>query len=180
MEANGGAHPASSLLEFLIAKADAINSRDIAALTELIARSARIKAAFVVADEHESTGVRALLNLGHTFGHAFESVAGLNLLHGEAVAVGLLAAMRCATAADRMQPGDGECIRDLMKRFGLPLCLPRPASFQSILTAMRYDKKSSGGKLRLVLPSGVGHAHIVDDVPQATVEDALREVGATP
>jgi 3-dehydroquinate synthase len=179
-EASGGAHPASSLLEFLIANADAIDSRTMAALVDLIARSARIKASIVAADERETAGVRALLNLGHTFAHAFESFRDLNLLHGEAVAIGLNAAMRCAVATGRLQASDAQRIRDLIQAFGLPLHLPRSAPHDRILTVMAYDKKASGGRLRLVLPRGVGSAEIVDDVAQAVVHNALHEVGATP
>ncbi len=165
------------LLDVLAESAAAIERRDVEVLSGLIERCVRIKAAIVERDEREA-GPRALLNLGHTFAHAIEAVGRLDLRHGEAVSIGLVAASRCAALTGRLTAGEQKRIASVLASCGLPLRLPAPASTQELSRAMRFDKKSSGGTLRLVLPRGLGSAEIAADVPPEAVAAAWAEVGA--
>jgi 3-dehydroquinate synthetase len=119
--------------------------------------------------------MRALLNFGHTFGHALETVTGyMRYLHGEAVAIGMVQAARLATRLGRAPAADGERLARLLARFGLPVdadaSLVAP---QSLLDAMRLDKKAGAHGLRFILWSGIGRADIVDGVADADVLTAL-------
>lgn len=163
------------LLKLLEDNATRLLGGDIEALSDLIARSAKIKAAIVEADEREA-GLRALLNLGHTLGHAIESITELGLKHGEAVALGLCAAARAATSLGHMAAIDETRLRSLLTRLGLPTRLPKPVDPNRLLAAMRYDKKAAGGAMRLVLPVGLGKAAIFDDVPQSVVEAGIDSI----
>lgn len=155
----------------------ALRARTPAALAFAIERSCANKARVVAADEKE-TGRRALLNLGHSFGHAIETGMGYGAwLHGEAVAAGM------AMAADLSRRlgwlSDAECARieSLLRAAGLPTRAPAltPTRF---LELMAVDKKNLAGRLRLVLLKGIGGAVIVDDVPLALIEQTLRECQA--
>lgn len=150
--------------------------RDPLALEHIVGRSIRLKASVVEADERETSGARAALNYGHTFGHALEAVAGYGrLLHGEAVAIGMAWAARLARALGRI-PHDVVARQDrLLERLGLPISTssltPAP-DVRALLDAMRRDKKSVGGKLRFVLPDRIGHVELVDGV----AEDEVRRI----
>ena len=159
------------------AAAAALLARDTGVLTDVVARSAAIKAAVVSADEHERTGLRATLNYGHTLAHALETVGGYGLLHGEAVAVGLVFAAELAAALDRVPAEAPAATRTMLTRFGLPTQAPDGLSADDLITLMRRDKKASGG-LTFVLPApGGGPLERVDDPPAAAVDRALAEVG---
>jgi len=152
-------------------------ARDPAVLTDVVARSAAIKAAVVSADEHERTGRRATLNYGHTLAHALETVGGYGLLHGEAVAVGLVFAAELAAALDRLAPGAPDATRQMLARFGLPTEAPDGLAAADLITLMRRDKKAAGG-LTFVLPApGGGPLERVDDPPAAAVDRALAAIG---
>ncbi len=169
----------SDFFAFLEHRVDAINQRDAGILRQIIARSCRLKADVVERDEYERTGLRAVLNYGHTFAHAFEALAGYGeLLHGEAVAVGMLYASRLA---ERLSFIDADVTRRqevLLKAFGLPTRLPSNWSHSddAILDRMRLDKKTVGGKLRFVLPKRLGHVEVIADVPEADVRAVLRKL----
>lgn len=165
------------LLRFIADNARAILSLDMNLVTELIARSVRIKASIVEQDERESDR-RMLLNLGHTFAHAIEAQEELALPHGEAVALGLHAAVRCALNLGKIAKSDADQVRTLLHDVGLPKALPHAVSPERLLAAMAHDKKSSGGNIRLVLPVGLGSAGVFDSVPSAVIADALQEIGA--
>ena len=167
------------LLAFIADRAPAILNHDTGALTELIERCARIKASIVEDDERE-IGRRALLNLGHTFAHAIEPIPELDLLHGEAVAIGLAAVLRCALRTKRINDEEERTIIDLLRVLKLPTRLSRPVESHRILEAMRYDKKTREGKMRLVVPIGLGRAEVIEDVPIDVVCDALEHIGAAP
>jgi 3-dehydroquinate synthase len=157
--------------------AAALLARDPDVLTDVVARSAAIKAAVVAADEHERTGLRATLNYGHTLAHALETVGGYGLLHGEAVAVGLVFAAELAARLDRLPPEAPDATRQMLARFGLPTSAPDGLAAADVLTLMRRDKKAAGG-LTFVLPApGGGPLERVDDPPAAAVERALAAVG---
>jgi len=157
--------------------AAALLARDPATLTDVVARSAAIKAAVVSADEHERTGLRATLNYGHTLAHALETLGHYGLLHGEAVAVGLVFATELAAHLDRLPPDAPHAIRAMLSRFGLPTAAPAGLTAADLITLMRRDKKAVGG-LTFVLPSpGGGPLERVDDPPAAAVDRALAAVG---
>jgi len=155
-------------------------ARDPAVLTDVVARSAALKAAVVSADEHERTGLRATLNYGHTLAHALETAGHYGLLHGEAVAVGLVFATELAAALGRLPADAPAATRRMLERFGLPTTAPNGLAADEVITLMRRDKKSAGG-LTFVLPApGGGPLERVDDPPPAAVEYALAAVGVGP
>jgi 3-dehydroquinate synthase len=167
----------ASLLNWIEAQLVSILKCDLGALEMLIDRCARIKAAIVQDDERE-TGRRALLNLGHTFAHIIEPIAELQLKHGEAVSIGLVAAMHVAIQTDRMSNSDADRVRSFLERIGLPVRINQPIPIGTLTRAMSHDKKVIGGRVRLIVPRGIGAAEIVDDVPATAVEDAWRHIGA--
>jgi 3-dehydroquinate synthase len=167
-----------ALLDEMERSIAAIERRDPQTLTNLIAANVRIKAAIVAADEREERDVRARLNLGHTFAHAFESQTALGLKHGEAVAIGLIAAMHVAQSIELISRTDLTRVAGLLAALGLPVSLPAPAEIARLMSAMRHDKKVQDGRIRLVLPGPIGQAHVRDDASPDAVEAALRAVGA--
>jgi len=144
-------------------------------LGAIIERAARVKVDVVCRDEREA-GLRRVLNLGHTFGHALEeATAYRRFLHGEAVAWGLLAVTRLAELLGTMAPGEGERIARLVRRVGLlpPL---RHIPAQRILELLPRDKKAVGGQIHWVIPERIGKVRIVKDVPLATAATAWRDI----
>ena len=160
----------------LESRTEEILNRDPGTLRTLISRSCRLKADVVEGDEFERTGLRAVLNYGHTFGHAFEALCGYGeLLHGEAVAIGMVCASRLAEQLGRVTADDTERQVRLLNALHLPTTLPawlRPSP-ADLLDRMRLDKKSVGGKLRFILPSRIGHVELVDGVPESLVLNVL-------
>ncbi len=153
---------------------DDILDRREEVLRHLIARSCRLKAGVVEQDEREESGLRAVLNYGHTFCHALESVTGFGeLLHGEGVAIG----MQCAShLAERLGRVDAEFTRrqhDLLAAFGLPVAPPK-ADLDEMLAAMARDKKAEQGRLRFVLPTRIGHVEVVGGIESADVRAVLE------
>lgn len=151
-------------------------ARDSASMAYAVARSAALKAEVVERDERETSGLRAALNYGHTFAHAYETEAGYGtLLHGEAVAIGMAMAARLAARLGRIPPEIVARQDRLLAALQLPT---RPDATlrraESLITVMRRDKKSLGGRLRFVLPARVGHVELVDDVPPELVADILE------
>lgn len=153
----------------------ALQSRDQAALTRVIARSCELKADVVRQDEREESGLRAVLNYGHTFAHAIETVAGYGqYLHGEAVAIGMACA---AVLAERLQRIDGDFVRrqrELLSGLGLPTAL-QGCEVDALLAAMQRDKKVEYGKLRFVLPRRLGQVELVSDVPSDLVRSVWQD-----
>ncbi len=145
-------------------------------LTEVVARAVAMKAGVVALDEREA-GLRMILNLGHTVGHAIEAVTGYReLLHGEAVGWGMLAAIRVALARKTLRPKDAERAECLIHALGQ---LPRfRASSQALLAATARDKKSSAGTRRFVLPCAIGQAIVVEDVTDRELLAAIDTVVA--
>ncbi len=161
-------------LEWLEASADALLGGDETALSEAIARSCAHKAAIVARDPLER-GERALLNFGHTFGHAIEAAQGYGdgLNHGEAVAVGMVLAARLSTTLGLAPGDDGERLRTLLQRLGLPVALPAGLDPRALLARMRLDKKAQADGLRFVLWDGAGRARLVPGVPEEAVLGVL-------
>lgn len=153
--------------------AEPLLRRDEGALAEAIARSCRHKAAIVSRDEHE-TGERMLLNFGHSFGHAIETAQGYGgLLHGEAVAVGMVIAANLSAALGRAPGGDALRLAALLQKLGLPTRLPPGLPADALLAHMRLDKKSLSGVLRLILWRELGDAEVVAAVPDEAIIAAL-------
>jgi 3-dehydroquinate synthetase len=134
---------------------DALDRRDLDALTHLIRRSVEIKADVVSDDERES-GRRAILNAGHTVAHALEQATDFRLPHGEAVGLGLVAEAALATGLGLATPEPGARVAALLERLGLPTRVSEPVSEDRILAAMASDKKNRAGGIRFALPRGVG------------------------
>ena len=142
----------------------ALLAREEAVLAEAIERSCATKAAVVAEDEREG-GVRAILNLGHTFGHAIETEQGYgNWLHGEAVAAGMVLALRLSAGRGWVPAAEVDNLRALLRRAGLPVVPPADMDASRFLALMARDKKVLDGRLRVVLLRGIGHAVVVDDV----------------
>ena len=142
-----------------------------------IARSLQVKIDVVEQDPFEH-GLRAVLNLGHTTGHALEQVSGFRIRHGEAVSIGMVAAARIATALGMADPTLSGRIADVLAAHGLPVTCP-PLEAQSLWAAMGHDKKRQGTALRWVLPRDIGQVGIRADVPAEVVLGVLRDMGAT-
>jgi len=152
----------AEFLAWLEANAAALRGRDPAALAHAIRRSCEIKAAIVERDERES-GARALLNFGHTFGHAIESASGYGeVLHGEAVAAGMALAARLSARQGRIADADAARLVTLLERLGLDVKAPRfdPDVW---LGFMGRDKKNEGGRITLILLDALGRGAIVKD-----------------
>ena len=158
--------------DWLEVHADALLAYDTEALTHAIARCCRFKAGVVERDERES-GERALLNFGHTFGHAVETEAGYGaLLHGEAVAIGMVVAARLSAQLGMADAAGTERLRVLLERLGLPTEPPPGIAAEALLACMQLDKKHRAGALRLILWHGIGRAEIVEGIG----DDAIRTV----
>ena len=169
----------ADLFAWLEANAPAIRRRDPAALLHIVERSAALKAHVVERDEHETSGLRAILNYGHTFAHAYETAAGYGtLLHGEAVAIGMAAAARLAAAMGRV--GADLVVRQdaLLRALGLPVTAAdlawTPTTPEELITIMGRDKKTVDGRLRFVLPTRIGHVELVDGIDAALVRNVLN------
>jgi 3-dehydroquinate synthase len=151
---------------------DDLKALDAAALTYAIRRSCEIKARIVAEDERE-LGARALLNLGHTFGHALEAIGGYERwLHGEAVAIGTVLAARTSSALGWLESGDCERIEKLLERAGLPI-RAAGVSADELLDHMRGDKKADRGGLKLVLIEALGRAVVARAPAEATLRGVL-------
>ena len=163
----------AAFLDWLEANADALLALDDAAIAHAIAASCRHKAAVVERDPFEH-GERALLNFGHTFGHAIEAEQGFGgLVHGEAVAVGMVLAARLSARLGLATEVDAMRLSRLLERFGLPVMLPAGLDADALLARMQLDKKADARGLRLVLWDGIGRARIVAGVAAADIRAVL-------
>ncbi len=164
--------------EFLIwleSRMSALLARDPEALTKAIRRSCELKALLVAEDEREH-GRRALLNFGHTFGHAIETLAGYGQwLHGEAVSAGMVMAAEASKRLGWLDAADVERVRRLVEAAGLPTAAPRVAP-EALRKAMGMDKKIVGGQLRLVLLKSLGEAVVTAEVDEALLTGVLQDV----
>ena len=167
----------ADLFEWLELQADALLARNPTTLTDAIGACVRHKAGIVARDEHE-TGERALLNLGHTFGHAIESATAYErYLHGEAVAIGMMLAARLSERLGLADREDGDRLRALLERLGLPVRLDPPIDPELLLGHMRLDKKATADGLRFVLWRGIGRAEVVTGVDDPDVLAELDALG---
>jgi len=153
-----GAIADAAYFAFLDAEREPIRRRDAPTLERVVARSVEIKAQVVAGDEREA-GRRAVLNFGHTIGHAVEAVSRFEMLHGEAIAVGMAHEARLAERLGIAEPGTAARIAGTLAGYGLSLELPGgagAAGTNALLDAMRQDKKARGGAIRFALPTRVG------------------------
>ncbi len=161
-------------LEWLEQNIAAVMARDAEAIAFIIERSCRAKAQIVIEDEKES-GVRALLNLGHTFGHAIENAKGYGVwLHGEGVGLGMLMAADLSERMGRLSSSDVERVRHILEAANLPVSGVRDVTAAQLRQLMSVDKKVLDGKLRLVLYAALGSAEIVADAPEAMIMQTLE------
>jgi len=161
--------------DWLEANAERVAARDPEAIDTLIRRSVENKAHIVGQDEKES-GVRALLNLGHTFGHALESETGYaEFLHGEAVAIGMVTAAALSERRDLCPAGTADRIAALLRRFDLPVRIPARLDRARLAAALELDKKAVASGLRLVLLHDIGEAVVDGDSTAAEIDRAMND-----
>jgi 3-dehydroquinate synthase len=173
----------AAFFAWLEAHGEALIAGDKAARRHAVAASVAHKARVVEGDERETGGARALLNLGHTFGHALEIEAGLSdaLLHGEAVAIGMVLAFELSAQLKLCPPPDAARVRRHLARIGLPVeprlanRWPDPAA---LIRHMAQDKKVSGGQLTFILTRGIGQAFVTRDVTEAQLIDLFAAARA--
>jgi 3-dehydroquinate synthase len=162
----------------LEANVDALNARDATVLTRVIAHSCKIKADVVKQDERETKDVRALLNLGHTFGHAIETEMGYGAwLHGEAVSAGIVLAARYIWANDDSAVTSISRIETLLSRLNLPIRAPKVPA-KNLLAHMQRDKKNDGGTVTLILLKRIGEAYVDRSVSEQALLGFLEQTVA--
>ena len=150
----------------------AIKQQDTQAMQHLIAECCRFKADIVSRDEKEQ-GVRALLNLGHTFGHAIENISDYRYLHGEAVALGLVMAADLSERMGYAQAGLKNRFIELIAAFDLPQALPDDYQTEQLINAMRLDKKVHSGQHRLILMHGMGRAFMAENISENLIAESI-------
>tara|TARA_R110001583_G_scaffold7720_9_gene37938 strand:- start:24902 stop:25972 length:1071 start_codon:yes stop_codon:yes gene_type:complete len=163
-----------NFFEWLNENADAIKAKKAQAIIYMIKRCCEIKAEVVAQDEKEH-GIRALLNLGHTFGHAIEAEQGYgNWLHGEAVGAGMVLAAKTSLILGMLGNSQVEQIISLIKCFDLPLTAPENMNYEHFAKHMQLDKKVLNGKLRLILPTSIGTSEVCSDVSEAVLRRVIE------
>ncbi len=154
---------------------DAVFDREPVLLNELISRSCRIKADIVEADELEG-GLRRILNFGHTMGHALEAASDYGLSHGEAVAIGTVAATRISQKLGHLDEAVGDRITALVKQYGLPAHISPDFDAKEILDFMARDKKAVGTQVNFVLTKGLGKPFVTSEVPKVVITEVIEEL----
>jgi 3-dehydroquinate synthase len=156
---------------------DAIFALDTRTLEQVVAGSCQIKSEVVSKDEREG-GLRAILNFGHTVGHAVEALGDYgSIRHGEGVAVGMVAAAEISHRMNLCDARTVQRITALIERSQLPTQLPGHLTAEAVLERMQLDKKVRDGKVRFVLPTGIGEVTIRNDVPPQIIADVLHGMG---
>ncbi len=178
------------LFNWLLASQPAIAARNGAVLTELVSRNVSVKSRVVAGDEREEatgTAGRALLNLGHTFGHVIETLPGLfpfadpaesPLKHGEAVSLGVVAATQTALALDQISHAEAARVVRALQSLDLPVRLCGLPPVSRLISLMLHDKKVRSGRLRLVLPIGLSRCAVVDSPSESAVAAGWQSIGA--
>jgi len=150
---------------------------DAAALQRLIRRNIQIKRKIVARDMRDQTGERAVLNFGHTVGHAIERAGEYRkFLHGEALSLGIVAACAISTNKAWLSADQRDAIVDLLEKFKLPIKLPKNFPRQKIVEALKFDKKFEGGKVRFVVTPRIGAAHLTNDVTLDDIRAAIAQL----
>lgn len=158
---------------FLMGNRTEILRRSPDTLVEVIRTCCAIKAQVVAADEKE-TDRRRILNFGHTIGHAVEAVSGYRLAHGQAVAMGMVAACRLAVQRGMLDVADADNVAQLIKGFGLPTAIPAGYDREKMVALLRTDKKTVGGNPVFILPTAIGKVAVVGDISDAEVMAVLN------
>lgn len=151
-------------------------ARDPSILTTLIDRNIVIKAGIVSRDEREASGARAVLNFGHTIGHAIEAVLGFEMRHGECVSLGMVAACRLSQSLGMLADEDCARIAGLLESFGLPVRLRERIDQEALWACMQRDKKTYHDSLRFVLLKGLGQTVLKSNVPAEAIRSAITEI----
>ena len=156
---------------------DLLEQVDQADLTELVARNIEVKAAIVAEDENDASGRRAVLNFGHTVGHAIERAAGYGtMLHGEAVSLGIVAACEVSVARAGLPEAQRTQVLAALRRFNLPTRLPQDFPRDEILNAVAADKKFERGEVRFVVASAFGSARLTNEVTLDDISVAVAKL----
>jgi 3-dehydroquinate synthase len=152
-------------------------ANDALALQSLIKRNIEIKSKIVAKDERDQTGERAILNFGHTIGHAIERAGDYRkFLHGEAISLGMVAACGVSIRKAGLPPDQRDAIVDLLRRFNLPTQLPKVFPREKIMETLRFDKKFEGGNIRFVVTPRIGSARLATDVTMQDIRVAVDEL----
>jgi 3-dehydroquinate synthetase len=147
------------------------------ALRSLIKRNIQIKSKIVAKDERDQIGERALLNFGHTVGHAIERAGGYRkFLHGEALSLGIIAACAVSIKKAGLPQEQRDAVIDLLQRFELPTRLPKDFPREKIFNALKFDKKFEDGKIRFVVTPRIGSAHTSRNVTMEDIREAIDEL----
>jgi len=168
--------------QYLEQNIEGLNQRSDDVLRAVIARCCELKAEVVEQDEHERTGLRAILNYGHTFAHAFEALCGYGeLMHGEAVSIGMVYASYLAEELNLISHKETERQIHLLQALGLPVSLPEGIQLntEDIMDRMKLDKKTVGGQLRFVLPTCLGRVEVFKEIPEALVREVIEQLNQT-
>jgi len=164
----------SELFQFIEVNKEKILGLDYNPLNYIIKRSCQIKAEIVSKDERE-TGLRAILNYGHTIGHAIETVTKYTrYLHGEAISIGMCLEAELAQLLNITEPSEVKKIKELIQFCGLPYCLPEDIDRTEIISSMYLDKKAIAGKLKFVLPEKIGKVRIERNIPEEILKKLLK------
>ncbi len=162
------------LFQFIEENKEKIIGLDSNSLNYIIKRSCEIKAEIVSQDERES-GVRAILNYGHTIGHAIETVTKYTrYLHGEAISIGMCLEAELAQLLNIIEPSEVIKIKDLINHCGLPCYLPGDIDKIEIISSMYFDKKAVAGKLKFILPERIGKVRIEKNIPEEILKKTLK------
>lgn len=165
-----------ALWGLLEADGDALRNREPGRLVTVVSSCVRLKARIVSLDAKESGGLRRVLNLGHTVGHAVEKLSGYEIRHGDAVAMGLAAAATLAVRRGRLDPAVLDRLLALCRSWGLPVKIPSELAPQDLVAAMAADKKQIGGKLHFILPEAIGRVAEETGVSRAELLEVLESL----
>jgi 3-dehydroquinate synthase len=163
----------AELFKMVEAQGEKLLEVDPSAIATVVKRCAAIKAQYVERDERDSRGVRVALNYGHTLGHAVETLSGHSVRHGEAVAVGMVAASKIALRLCILPEDDLERQVKALEGLGIKTVAP-PIDVYEMLAVMRRDKKAEEGRIRFVLPTGIGTTPILKAIPESAIIEALE------
>src|SRR5262249_45259927 len=158
-------------------KWEAKSPKQLPGLLQLICRNIKIKSAIVARDERDETGERAVLNFGHTVGHAVERAGNYRkFLHGEALSLGIVAACAVSIKKAGLSPRQRDAVVGLLQRFELPTCLPKNFPRNKIISALKFDKKFESGEIRFVVSPKIGAAYLSRDVTLEEICVAIEEM----
>jgi 3-dehydroquinate synthase len=161
----------------MFARLQSWKAGDAPALQSLIKRNIKIKSQIITKDEHDRTGKRAVLNFGHTVGHAIERAGNYRkFLHGEALSLGIVAACTISIKRAGLPPRQRDAVIDLLQRFELPTRLPENFPRDEIATALKFDKKFEGGKVRFIVTPKIGAAHLANNVTIDDIREGVDEL----